>query len=115
MAINWLLKNKDEIIQVCEKVMSKRCDASGLEEEKARLQAELEVNCGLMARLIAMNAATAMEQDEYNRQFAEYEIRYNEIRQRIAKVESEQKQRIAKRGKLAEYLETLGSVYTRLS
>ena len=107
MAINRLLKNKDEIIRVCEKVMSKRCDTSGLEEEKARLQAELEVTCGLMERLIAMNAATAMDQDEYNRQFAEYEARYNETRRCIADVESEQKQRIAKRGKLTEYLETL--------
>lgn len=107
MAINRLLKNKDEIIQVCEKVMSKRCDTSGLEEEKARLQAELEVTCGLMERLIAMNAAKAMDQDEYNRQFAEYEARYNEIRQRIADVESEQHQRIAKRGKLTEYLDAL--------
>ena len=107
MAINQLLKNKDEIIRLCEKVMNKRCDISGLEDQKAKLQAELEVTCGLMERLIAMNAATAMDQDEYNRQFAEYEARYNETRQRIADVESEQKQRIAKRGKLAEYLETL--------
>ena len=107
MAINRLLKNKDEIIRLCEKVMNKRCDISGLEDQKAKLQAELEVTCGLMERLIAMNAATAMDQDEYNRQFAEYEARYNETRQRIADVESEQKQRIAKRGKLAEYLETL--------
>ena len=60
-----------------------------------------------MERLIAMNAATAMDQDEYNRQFAEYEARYNETRRCIADVESEQKQRIAKRGKLTEYLETL--------
>ena len=107
MAINRLLKNKDELIRVCEKVMNKRCDTSGLEEEKARLQAELEVTCGLMKRLIAMNAATAMDQDEYNRQFAENEARYNATRQRIADVESEQKQRIGKRGKLTEYLETL--------
>ena len=107
MAINRLLKNKDEIIQVCEKVMSKRCDTSRLEDEKARLQAELEVACGLMERLIAMNAAKAMNQDEYNQQFAEYEARYNEIRQRIADVESEQHQRIAKRGKLTEYLDAL--------
>ena len=65
------------------------------------------MTCGLMERLIAMNAATAMDQDEYNRQFAEYEARYNETRKRIADVESERHQRIAKRGKLAEYLETL--------
>ncbi len=109
MAINWLLKNKDEIIRLCEKVMNKRCDISDLEDQKAKLQAELEVTCCLMERLIAMNAAKAMNQDEYNRQFAEYEARYNEIRQRIADVESEQKQRIAKRGKLAKYLETLST------
>lgn len=107
MAINRLLKNKDEIIRLCEKVMNKRCDISDLEDQKAKLQVELEVTCSLMERLIAMNAAMAMDQDEYDRQFAEYEARYNEIRQRIAKVESEQKQRIGKRSKLAEYLETL--------
>ncbi len=107
MAINRLLTNKDEIIRLCEKVMNKRCDITDLEDQKAKLQAELEVTCSLMERLIAMNAAMAMDQDEYNRQFAEYDVRYNEIRQRIAKVESEQKQRIGKRGKLAEYLETL--------
>ena len=67
----------------------------------------MEVTCSLMERLIAMSATTAMDQDEYNQQFAEYEARYNETRQRIADVESEQKQRIGKRGKLAEYLETL--------
>ena len=60
-----------------------------------------------MERLIALNAATVVDQDEYNRQFAEYEARYNEIRQRIADVESEQHQRIAKRGKLTEYLDAL--------
>ena len=49
MAINRLLKNKDEIIRVCEKVMRKRCDTSGLEEEKAGLQAELEVSWRLLA------------------------------------------------------------------
>ena len=107
MAINRLLKNKDEIIRLCEKVMNKRCDISDLEDQKAKLQAELEVTCGLMERLIAMNAVTAMDQDEYNRQFAEYEARYNEIRQRIADLDSEQAQRIAKRGKLTEYLATL--------
>lgn len=37
-----------------------------------------------------------MDQDEYNRQFAKYDARYNKIRQHIGQ-----------RGKLAEYLEML--------
>ena len=107
MAINRLLRNKDEIIQICEKVMLERCDVTHLEEECTKLQAEQEVLCGLMERLIAMNAATAINQEDYNRKFAEYEAGYNEIRQRIADLESEQTQRIAKRGKLTEYLAAL--------
>lgn len=60
-----------------------------------------------MERLIAMNAATAVNQEEYNKQFAECEARYNEIRQRIADLDSEQARRIAQRGKLTEYLAAL--------
>ena len=107
MAINRTLHKKDEIIGICEATMEKRCDIQPLKEEQKKLQAELEVTRGLMERLITLNATTVMDQDEYKRQFAEYEARYNEIRQRIADVESEQKQRVGKRGKLAEYLETL--------
>ena len=107
MAINRLLKNKDEIIQICEEVMQERCDIIDLEAERAKLQTEQEVICGLMERLIAMNAAMAVNQEEYNKQFAEYEARYNEIRQRIADLDSEQARRIAKRGKLTEYLAAL--------
>ena len=65
-------------------------------EEKTQLQAELEVTCSRMERLIAMNGTATMDQDECNRQVAEYDARYNKIRQHIGK-----------RGKLAEYLETL--------
>ena len=107
MAINRTLRKKDEIIRICEATMEKRCDIQPLKEEQKKLQAELEVTRGLMERLIMLNATTVVDQDEYNRQFAEYEARYNEIRQRIADVESEQKQLVGKRGKLAEYLETL--------
>lgn len=101
MAINRTLHKKDEIIRICEATMEKRCDIQPLKEEQKKLQAELEVTRGLMERLITLNATTVMDQDEYNRQFAEYEARYNEIRQRIADAESEQKQRVGKRGKLA--------------
>ena len=107
MAINRLLKNKDEIIQICEEVMLERCDITDLEAKRAKLQAEQEVLCGLMERFIAMNATTAVNQEEYNKQFAEYEGRYNEIRQRITDLETEQARRIAKRGKLTEYLAAL--------
>ena len=60
-------------------------------------------------RYIAANPRQrALMQILYQRcEFANDMLSENEIRQRIADVESEQKQRVGKRGKLAEYLETL--------
>ena len=107
LAVNRVLGSKDEIIAVCETVMAERCEVETLNEENARLQAELEVTTGLMERLIAANAAMAQDQAEYNRQFAEYETRYNMLREKIAEVEAERARRIAQRGMLNEYLATL--------
>ena len=107
LAVNRVLENKGEIIAVCETVMTERCEVETLNEENARLQAELEVTTGLMERLIAANAAMAQDQAEYNRQFAEYETRYNMLREKIAEVETERARRIAQRGTLKEYLATL--------
>lgn len=102
-----MLENKGEIIAVCETVMTERCEVETLNEENARLQAELEVTTGLMERLIAANAAMAQDQAEYNHQFAEYETRYNMLREKVAEVEAERARRIAQRGMLKEYLATL--------
>ena len=107
LAVNRVLGSKDEIIAVCETVMAERCEVETLNGENARLQAELEVTTGLMERLIAANAAMAQDQAEYNRQFAEYETRYNMLREKIAEVEAERARRIAQRGTLKEYLATL--------
>lgn len=104
-----MLENKGEIIAVCETVMTELCEVETLNEENARLQAELEVTTGLMERLIAANAAMAQDQAEYNRQFAEYETRYNMLREKVAEVEAERARRIAQRGTLKEYLATLST------
>ena len=109
LAVNRVLGNKGEIIAVCETVMTERCKVETLNEENARLQAELEVTTGLMERLIAANAAMAQDQEEYNRQFAEYETRYNMLREKVAEVEAERARRIAQRGTLKEYLATLST------
>ena len=50
------------------------------------------------------NASVAMDQEEYNRQFAEYEARYNAIKEKRAATEAEYTRRNAKRGQIAEYL-----------
>lgn len=51
----------------------------------------------------------AQDQAEYNHQFAEYETRYNMLREKVAEVEAERARRIAQRGTLKEYLATLST------
>ena len=103
-AINQVLEQKEEIIRVCERVMAVRCDTEVLRREMVAQQTELEVVTELMERLILTNASVAMDQEEYNRQFAEYEARYNAIKEKRAATEVEYTRRNAKRGQIAEYL-----------
>ncbi len=107
MAINRMLGQKEAIIRIAEQVMAERCNTDTIQGEQDQAQAELEIITGLMERLIAMNASVAMDQDEYNRQFAEYETRYNAVKQRIGELDAERARLTAKRGQLAAYLDTL--------
>ncbi len=107
MVINRVLDQKDTIIHIAEQVMAERCNTDAIQSEKNKAQAELEIITGLMERLITVNASVAMDQDEYNRQFAEYETRYNAVKQRISELDAERARLTAKRGQPAAYLEAL--------
>ena len=87
--------------------MNERCNTDFVQAEITKLQTELEVIAGLMERLISANATTVMDQDAYDRQFAEYETRYNSVKQQIDAAEARKNELTAKRAKLTEYMRTL--------
>lgn len=106
-AFNLNIDRKEEIIQICEDTLCDRCDTSGLAERQAELRTDLEIVTELMQRHISANSRIAIDQAEYQRQYDEYEARFNESQQRIAEVEAHQEAMTAKRGKLKEYLDML--------
>lgn len=106
-AFNRVIDRKDEINQICEETLRERCDTSGLAEQLAALRTELEIITGFMQRHISVNAHVAMDQGEYQRQYDEYEARFNDTQRRIAEAEAHREALTAKRGKLKGYLDTL--------
>ena len=75
-----------------------RCDVSTLTEKRSALQTELEIVAELMQRHISANAHVAMGQAEYQRQYDEYEARFNDTQRRIAEAEAYREALTAKRG-----------------
>ena len=106
-AINQTISQKDEIIRICEDTMRERCDTTEITATLEKLRAELEVVAEMMQRQITLNAQVVLDQAEYQRQFAEYDARYNETKAQIISLEKERDARAAKRGIVLQYIETL--------
>lgn len=73
-AINRAIEQKDEIISICEKVISERCETTEIEAKLISLHAKLDTVNALMRNSIYNNARTSMNQGEYNQLFSEYGI-----------------------------------------
>ena len=106
-AFNQVIDRKEEIIQLCEDTMRERCDTSGLMERLGELRTELEIITELMQRHISANAHVAIDQTEYQRQYDEYEARFNDTQRRIAEAEAHREALTTKRRKLKGYLDML--------
>ena len=103
-AFNRIIENKEEIISICEKVLGERYDADALAKRRAELETEMEIVTELMQRQIALNATQALDQEAYQRQYDEYEARYNATRQALTEINAQQSALAARQGKIAEYI-----------
>ena len=83
-----------------------------MQEEELRLQQELGILEGVIRKLIAENAAAAMEQDDYNRRLEANMERYKAAEARYAEVQKEIQYRQQLREKLMVFIETLKTTDT---
>ena len=109
MAINRAIEQKDDIISLCEVVMAKRCDITGIDARLSTLHAELDANTALMKDSIYDNAHKTIDQDDYKRLFSEYENQIAVIRANIASLEDQKKELMAKRNNIQNYIARLRS------
>ena len=84
-----MVGRKKFIIDDTTQVMELLTDCRKLQEEELRLQQELGILEGVIRKLIAENAAAAMEQDDYNRRLEAHMERYKAAEAHYAEVQKE--------------------------
>ena len=109
MAINRAIEQKEDIISICEAVMTERCDTSKIDTELTTQRTRLDAITTLMENCIHNNARTAIDQGEYTRLFSEYEVQSTTIQASIASLKAQKTALIAKRNNIQNYIAILRS------
>ena len=86
---NGMVGRKEFIIDDTTQLMELLTDCRELQEEELRLQQELDILEGVIRKLIAENAAAAIEQNDYTRRMEVHMERYKTAEARCAEVQKE--------------------------
>jgi len=106
-AFNSLIENKTEILASYDDIIAQITDCKRQEKEIAKIDedcASIEV---LIKKLIAENARLSLEQEEYNRRYSEYVIKYNELQTRRQSLNNEITMRQARRNQMKAFIKEL--------
>lgn len=106
-AFNECLGNKAEILEAYDEVLRVLTDTSALDAEAAALKDECEVVAELTRKAIQENAATALDQEEYQRRFDGLATRYETARARLSRIDEARMERTAKRTNITRFLRSL--------
>lgn len=92
-AMNQLLEDREFIEKEMKALLKQLTDTRSLESEGNQLAEELKVVDQMMRRAIMQNAGVALDQNEYNRQYASLAERFERISGRLKEVETENARR----------------------
>ena len=85
-AANELFSEKDEIIENTKTMMDIVCNTDDLDKELGDKVAELNIIVEQMPTAIAENSRMALDQNEYERRYADITERYNTIKSEYDKI-----------------------------
>ena len=108
-AINQVIDRKEEIIASCEKEIVTECDTTSIDARLSSLREEVDRLNTLMNDSITNNARVSVNQEEYNRQFSEYESRYTTIQADITSLVSHKIELQAKKNNIQNYISVIRS------
>ena len=107
IAINKVLRNKKEIIETIESVISKIGDVSNLNKKKIKYEQELKVITELTEEHINNNKTTLQNQKEYNDKYDELVRQYDETKSKYDLLVEEISVDLARRKLLEKYVSDL--------
>lgn len=100
-AYSKFMGDKSQVIEDCKEMITLLCNTEALEKEIETLKSKVQDIIVLVENLIARNATEAMNQDEFQRRYNEYDNEHKGILSKIEKNEIE----ISKKNAKAKYLE----------
>ena len=106
-AVNKLVSDKEDILANIRCLKEKLSDTSALEEERDSLDVDIALLTEKMQTLIAENARVALNQDEYNKNYAALVAKYDDCQSRRDKAEAEIRKRKARGEQIGKFIEDL--------
>lgn len=106
-AFNAILNDRAEILVAYGEVIEALTNTADLDVERGELQNEADVVMELMKKAIFENAHKAQDQEEYQRKYEGYCVRFEKARNRLAEIEDICLERTAKKVKIQMFMERL--------
>ncbi len=103
-AFNSLVENKDELIAGYKVIIKALTDTTALDKESAKLQSECEVVLELVRKCVEENAATAIDQRQYERKYNDLAARYDKAKSKLEELGTQQQERRIKRQQIESFL-----------
>ena len=106
-AVNRLLKNKTEIIENIQLLITMISDTKALEMQQDELQGTLKALAEMIEKLVSKNAHTVMDQTEYRSRYEALVQKYNSTKQDYENISAEIVSRNTRIIRLNDFLSTL--------
>ena len=111
-ALGVLVEDRDRLAEDVRLLRAELADTAALESKRDALTAELKAINTQIAALIQQNAATAQNQEVYNRSYAELTARYQKVQKKLTAVQDEVGRRAVKARALDEFERELREIDT---
>jgi len=108
-AFNSLITYKDEVIAKYRTIVDHLTDTAELDNENATLQSECEVIEEQIRKIVADNACSPLDQEDYMQRYTELSERYEAAKNKLDETEALRLERKVRFEKLTEFIDKLDS------
>ncbi len=106
-AFNSMMANKTEILDGYDLVISRLTDSSELERSRDQISSQMKKVETLVEGLVAKNANTLLDQEEYKERYDEYSKQYHDLKDHRSQVNADIGQLKIKRSRMQAYISVL--------
>lgn len=107
LAMNQLLGSHESILEDCRMIIATLSDTSALDAERNACIDEMRTVEGLMERAVQENACRVLNQADYNERYEMLIVRYDDAKDKLARLDAKISNRKARRDELARFVKAL--------